>query len=502
MVSARLALVFFLVGLLAVAASDGKGHSGVTVSCSPPAVRAVIGGQRVCLQVGQRCLRKREVAYRRYGFTCNGRGRLARVVSTQLGRSLYLYVPEDRGVNERVVLLAARLDLPKPDKVFLEADGTYAPTRSESAASVYVQVDGTRVSNLSTIDWRGSVDPVRHSFNAVGIVSLAAGSHTVELVAAPLAGSFTVSASSNLSVLVHPAQTAVLSQLGTQTGPFDYTTLGRLGPDLPHTPLIALGADVTRPTVALGSGTVSRAVHDGDGMLGIYLDGRHPGPAASLWTVNDICTCAEVEAPLFTHALLTGGGRSSSVSLDATEFPWSVPPPAREDPAIFAVQPSATLVVLNGGMQLVGAAKSLLQFFPNGVGTVSDGWCIGSSSTWPGCPSVGTDVVLAQATISIPAGHPGVVMLLAKTRVQGDESDPGGSARLWITVDGTPRGAVGVQQLAAPFSVSQRTISASYLAAGNERLRPGSHVIRVYGRANGSFIHLVYLRDLPLLWFD
>ncbi len=153
-------------------------------------------------------------------------------------------------------------------------------------------------------------------------------------------------------------------------------------------------------------------------------------------------------------------------------------------------------------MQLVGAAKSLLQSFPTEVGTVSDGWCIGSSSGWPGCPPAGSDVLLAQTTISVPDGHPGVVMLLAKTRVQGDDSDPGGTARLWITVDGTPRGSVGVQQLAAPFSVSQRTISASYVAAGDERLRPGKHLVRVYGRANGSFIHLVYLRDLPLLWFD
>jgi hypothetical protein len=386
--------------------------------------------------------------------------------------------------------------------VFVEADGTFAPAASESAASVFIDVDGMRVSNLSTIDWRGSVDPVRHSFNAVGVASLSSGRHTVELVGQPVAGSFTVSSSSNLSVLVHPAQDVRASELTAEAGPFDYTTLGRLGPDLPHAPLVGRTVDATRPTIAIASATGRRVGHDGDGMLGIYLDGGHPGPASSLWTVNDICTCAEVEAPMFTHALLRGGNRNSSVSLDATEFPWTLPPPAREDPAIFSVRPSATLVVLNGGMQLVGAARSLLQSFPDSVGTVSDGWCIGSSSGWPGCPSVGTDVLLAQATIAVPAGHPGVVMLLAKTRVQGDDSDRGGNARLWLTVDGKSRGSVGVQQLAAPFSVSQRTIAASYLAAGRERLTPGTHVVRLYGRAEGSFIHLVYLRDLPLLWFD
>jgi hypothetical protein len=502
-VSARFLPGALLVLLVAVATSTSAGArpAGEKVACSPPGVRAVIGGQRVCLKVGQRCLRKHEAAYRRYGFTCTASGRLARIEKTQLARSLYVSLAEERSVSKRTVLLSTRLDLPKADAVFLNADGTYAPTSSEAAASVYVQVDGARVSNISTIDWRGSVDPVRHSFNAVGVASLAAGSHIVELVAEPLAGSFTVSASSNLSVLVHPAQRAVVSELRAQAGPFDYTTIGLLGPDLPHAQLIALRADVTRPTVALASGTGRRAAHDGDGMLGIYLDGEHPGPASSLWTVNDLCTCAEVEGPLFSHALLTGGDRSSSVSLDATEFPWVGSPP-REDPAIFTVQPSATLVVLNSGMALVGAAKSLLQFFPDDAGTVSDGWCIGSSSAWPGCPPVSSNVMLARTTISVPTGHPGVVMLLAKTRVSGDDSDPGGTARLWITVDGKLRGSVGVQQLLAPFSVSGRTISASYLAAGNERLRPGKHIVRVYGRADGTFIHLVYMRDLPLLWFD
>jgi hypothetical protein len=494
------------VALILLLAAEASGRSASDsrryARCATGTVPAVIAGKHVCLKAGQRCSPKREAVYRRYGFTCTRRHRLARLVRSQLARSLYRSVSEERRVDERTVLLAAPLDLPKRDAVFVEADGTFAPATGDAAASISIHVDATRVSNVSTIDWRGSVDPVRHSFNVVGVVPLSAGHHTAELVGQPLAGSFTIGASSNLSVLVHPAQHVGASQLGAEAGPFDYTTLGRLGPDLPHAPLVTRTADVRRPTVAIASATGRRAAHDGDGMLGIYLDGKHPGPESSLWTVNDICTCAEVEAPMFTHALLRDGRRSSSVSLDATEFPWSIPPPAREDPAIFTVQPSATLVVLNGGMQLVGAARSLLPFFPNDVGTVSDGWCIGTSSGWSGCPSVGTNVLLAQARIAVPAGHPGVVMLLAKTRVQGDESDRGGNARLWLTVDGKPRGSVGVQQLAEPFSVSGRTIAASYLAAGSERLRPGTHVVRVYGRAEGSFVHLVYLRDLPLLWFD
>lgn len=93
-------------------------------------------------------------------------------------------------------------------------------------------------------------------------------------------------------------------------------------------------------------------------------------------------------------------------------------------------------------------------------------------------------------------------MIAAKARVQGDAADPGGRVALWITVDGARRGSTGIQDLRAPFSVSQRTISASYLAAGKLALRPGRHVVRVYGRADGDFLHLTLSRDLPLIWFD
>jgi len=40
------------------------------------------------------------------------------------------------------------------------------------------------------------------------------------------------------------------------------------------------------------------------------------------------------------------------------------------------------------------------------------------------------------------------------------------------------------------------------LAAGGHHLRPGKHTIRVYGRADGTFLHLAYMHDVPLIWFD
>lgn len=500
------ALGALLVSAAALALGTGAGSSNAPTAASKPcsrgAVPARIAGKHVCLRLGQRCKRRLDRQYHRYGFHCHATGRLTKPRPTQQKRSTYVSLASDQPVNERSVLLTAEFVLARPDSIFVEADGTYAPTSAEAAATVYAQIDGQRVTNRSTIDWRGSVDPVRHSFDAVGAAAISSGQHHVELVAEPLAGTFTVGASSNLSVLVHPAQRVAMAQRESEAGPFDYTTLGRLGPDLPHDPLVAIAADARNPTVALASATTRRAAHDGDAMLGIYLDGRHPGPASSLWTVNDTCSCAEVEGPLFTQALLSGGARNSSVSLDATEFPWSLPPPAREDPAVYVVPPSATLVVLGGDMGIRGRGSSLLPSFPDTVGTVSDFSCVGSSSGWPGCPAVSTDVLLAEETLRVPATHSGVIMFAAKTRVQGAPEDEGGTVQLWLTVDGARRGSVGVQQLAAPFAVSQRTIAASYLAAGSNRLRPGPHVVRVYGRADGSFIHLVLLRDIPLVWFD
>ncbi len=419
----------------------------------------------------------------------------------QVGRSLYHSLRKNRIVSGRRVLLSAKLDLPKPDSVFVESDGSYAPIGAESAASVYIQLDGRAVSNESSIDWRGSFDVVAHSFDAIGATIVPAGSHRVELVGVSLAGSFTVAATANLSVFVHPAQNVMASALAAQAGPFDFTTFGDVGPDLPHTPLVQLPDDVTQPTVALGSGSERRVgPKNGDGMLGIYLDGQHPGTTRSLWTVNDLCICAEIEAPLFTHALLQETSHASRVSLDATEFPWGRT--QGENPGVFTVQPSGTLVVLNGGFHAVGAAQSLLRSFPDLAGTVYDHWCIGSNQAWPDCPTVGSAVPIARATFTIASAQPGVVMFLAKARVSGDESDPGGTATLWITVDGQRRGSTGLQQLAAPSGESGRTITASYLAAGRAHLRPGRHTIRVYAKARGAFIHLAYLRDVPLVWFD
>ena len=104
------------------------------------------------------------------------------------------------------------------------------------------------------------------------------------------------------------------------------------------------------PTVVLAEATGQTVGTNGDAMVGNYRDRRHAGNDSSLWTVNDLCLCAELQAPLYTQALFDDGDRRSLVSLEATEYPWDqpgAPPQLRgEDTANYVVRPGAALIAL------------------------------------------------------------------------------------------------------------------------------------------------------------
>jgi hypothetical protein len=414
--------------------------------------------------------------------------------------SAYLSLSSDRTVDAPVTLLQDTLLLRQPGTVF---DGSYAPLTPFSAARVVVEVDGLPATNGSTLDWRGSLGPQEHSFNAVGAVRLRAGNHVLALAAAPVdqfAGPFVVRAASNLSVLVHPAARVATATLRRASRSFDFRTGGiHNRPNaLPHTSLLAIPTNGARSVVALGSVSDLPALPDraGDPMIGLYLDGRFPGIERSGWSVNDHCQCAELRAPLSVQGRFLLRGRHV-VSMAASEFPWN--DQQGENPARYRIGARARLVALLGGMSVGGAARSLL---PGSEASPWDYAAIGSSTGWPGVPPVGTDVPLARATVTIPSLDDGVVLFAAKSRVQGDSADGGGTVSIWLTIDGRRVGSVGVQRLASPFCVSQRSISASYLAAGAGALTPGAHVVELHGRADGDFLHLSLVRDLPLIWFD
>jgi hypothetical protein len=425
----------------------------------------------------------------------------------QQTRSRYLSLSQGREVRARTTLLRSRLVLRRRDSVFVQSDGTYAPLGRDAAASVFVEIDGRRVSNESMIDWRVSKVPLRHSFNAVGAAQLSKGTHRVKLVARPIAGAFAVSQSSNLSILVHPAERVSVTRLLRRAGPFDFVTSGRggRGDRLPHKALASVLADTRPPTVALAAASAQRVGgQNGDAMLGIYRDHQHANNNSSVWTVNDLCICAELQAPFYTQALLRDGKRRSLVSLEATEYPWDQPGANDgEDTAEYIVQPSATLVVLGGGMRVVGKGEPDRWGVRKLAGTAWDWSCVGRGADTPRyCPNAGSAVRIASETFEVPRGHSGVVMFAAKSRVQAGRNDAGGTTKLWLVLDGLQRGSVGVQALAAPSTISQRTISTGYLAAGRRRLRPGKHTIEVFGRVQGSFASVSLSRDLPLIWFD
>jgi len=392
----------------------------------------------------------------------------ARRPDTQRSRSIYLSLTADREVAQSGPLLTTTVVLARPDWIFVETDGSYAPSGPAAAADVYIAVDGMKVTNDSALDWRGSLAPREHSFNAVGALRLPRGAHAVTLVATPVAvsaDSFAVRAGANLSVLVHPAARVIESSLQKVSTNFDFHTraINNNAPALPHVPLLAATTGRAHKVIALGSASDLPGSPDsaGDAMLGLYLDGRYPGSDRTTWSVNDHWVGAELAAPLFVQGRFALHG-AHSVSLDASEFPWN--DEQGENPARYRIDSGARLVSLLGGMSVIGSALTVRPW------TNASPWNfigVGTSVALPGVPNVGTDVLLAQSEFVVPKRDSGVVMFTAKSRVQGDTADEGGRVSLWLTLDGRRVGSTGSQLLGPqPFAISERSICASYMSAG------------------------------------
>src|SRR5207302_2945440 len=67
--------------LLSVTSATGsaeRSHMTLVKPCSRGTVAAVIAGKHACLKVGQRCTRRLDREYRRYGFRCGRNGRLTK----------------------------------------------------------------------------------------------------------------------------------------------------------------------------------------------------------------------------------------------------------------------------------------------------------------------------------------------------------------------------------------------------------------------------------------
>ena len=415
--------------------------------------------------------------------------------------SAYVQLGRDAAIAAPTVVLSASISLDRSDNVLVASDGWYRPV-GPADASVHIEIDGQRISDDSLIDWRGSTNLEPHSFDAIGAANLPAGAHTITLVADSPAGQYVIGRGANLSVMIHPADHVQVSELGADTRRFDFTTAGVVtatdgsvtGAPAPHTAVLTQSiAALNAPIVALGS---LRAYQDGgagDAMAGIYADGQNLGNGAANWSVNDLFSGAELQAPMYTHALIPATAAPRQVSLDATEFPWNPNQNGGEDPVMYRIGAGARLVTLWGGLDFYGAASS-----SDRVNDWYDYIGIGADHPYGNVPPTGTDVPIATTALSIPPGRTGTVFFSAQTRVQGDSADSGGQASLWISIDGARVGSTAVQQLSYPNSDSQRTLTASYLATA---LSPGVHQIQVFARADGSFKHLAVTADAPLIYF-
>ena len=98
--------------------------------------------------------------------------------------------------------------------------------------------------------------------------------------------------------------------------------------------------------------------------------------------------------------------------------------------------------------------------------------------------------------------HNGVVLFLAKVRLQPDKDDIGGNSALWLNIDGVDVGTLGIQEFKQPNGDSSRTISASYLSVGVDKLYVGNHTVKVFLKATGNFKHISYSKDIPLIYLD
>lgn len=396
--------------------------------------------------------------------------------------------------NSGTTLLTQTINLPSAQSVYVQTDGRVIPTGYGGAiAVVWIQIDGALVGNQSVVDWSKSTDPQQHSYNAIAAKTLAAGVHTITLIAATLnASSFTVGARSNLATLVSPGSTVIQQKRGSDSGVLSYNTAGLTSTSpLPHSSQVTntVSGSAGSTVVALASSRIYQYGRAGDPLTTISLDSATQPNNVSDWSDNDMNSGAENQAPFFTHALIKGLSTAAhAVSLDTSAEPYS----SGTNVVQYEIAGDATLVTIQG-MSIVGSVP--LSSSPYNVANYLP---VASSTGYPGYPAAGTAVPIAQGNITVPTGDSGVVFIRGETRVQGAPTDSG-NVLLSMTVDGIQQGSLGVQQLANPDGTSTRTISTSYLAKG---LSAGQHHVVLYAEGDGTFQHLCVTADLPLIWFN
>ena len=391
--------------------------------------------------------------------------------------------------------------LTEAKKVLVVADGRYFPYTSNGIAQTNIQIDNDNsFSNNSIINWKTSTNAVQHTFDCIASATLSAGTHTIRLVASIHSSTpytnFKIGSGTGLSILVDPAPNMVSSKLTGDSGTISYATYPTPGTaPVPVTTILTNQVnvgDIKTSVVTLSSGRSYKDCNEGDALWGLFLnDELCTNNGNALWSVNDIFKGAELQAPMFQHAFHNVTG-NNTISLKAGELSFNY----FENAVCYKIGADTRLISLYG-MGLSGRA-TLSTTYCN-----REEWaCFGTTVGTAGCPAVGTLHEVASAVVDIPNGHNGVMLFLAKVRLQPDKDDVGGNAFLSLNIDGVDVGTLGVQEFKHPNGDSSRTISASYLSAGANRLAVGSHTVKVFLKANGSYKSISYSKDIPLIYFD
>ena len=425
------------------------------------------------------------------------------------------------------VVLTRSFTLAAATRVLAVADGRHFPVDAP-AATLRIRFDGDESqSSVSVTDWGSSQRPVMHGFNVLADAWLEAGPHTVDLVASAhpsRPGRFRVGSGSGLSLLVQPLSRLQTEALPGVNGNINVTTFAPAqGIDInegdANRPLLPLLAQTlhnpgsrTLDVVTLASGRGFHACNSGiddghgDALLGLQADGVCQNTHSASWGVNDIDPDAEMQAPMTLHGvqrLLPGQQRA--LALVGSELAFGSdqagsPSGPHENGVCWGLG-SARMSSASGGGVAGAASSGPAQFCATYT------WrCVATTISTFGCPPAGSDVVIASAMVQIPAGHDGIVLFNARTRIQAGNNDSQATALLGIRVDGQPVGAIGMQQLAAGAAQASRTLSASYLSAPDVpggTLAVGLHLVEVTINVSGANLaHPSVPMDLALTWFD
>lgn len=403
--------------------------------------------------------------------------------------SVYLQLASDQYIGSTTTVLSTTINLAASQTVFIQSDGRMWPnTGNTDCAEMRLVVDGNEVGNQCLIDWRGAtLTACHHSFNCIYAVGLSAGSHTFALRAIPIAGAFLIGARANLCVMTNITCGISESILNNDSSTYNFTTYGITPPTaVPHSTFVSCSVNNTAgPVIALGSGRGYYTTNGGDMMLGFFNDSTQLPSDQGTWSVNDAYSGCERQAPMYNQAYINTLG-SHTISYDASEIPW--PAGMGENPVQYKVGASTTMVAFSGNQIVSGS--SVQSVIKNDCNQFVQ---VGANNT----------VAIAKSIVNIPSGHNGVVMFEAKARECGSMADnASGLVLLWIDIDGTAVGSLGIQQLAANGAGSQRTLCASYLSAGANALSVGNHTVTVYAQTQGNFSSMSVSKDCPLIWFD